>query len=141
MKCVRCVAASKTILSLPVRGAWIEIKMLHVDDVSRLCRSPCGERGLKSFAEQQERKAERSLPVRGAWIEIVRTNDAELQFVRRSPCGERGLKFPAPPRCAVVLCGRSPCGERGLKCCVGGDATEEEESLPVRGAWIEIYWT
>ena len=47
LKCVRCVAASKTILSLPVRGAWIEMVFLQVGGGGRIRRSPCGERGLK----------------------------------------------------------------------------------------------
>ena len=35
-------------VSLPVRGAWIEI--VHRSQSARSCRrSPCGERGLKSF--------------------------------------------------------------------------------------------
>ena len=36
-------------LSLPVRGAWIEISFQPVSRASRAGRSPCGERGLKSF--------------------------------------------------------------------------------------------
>ena len=37
-------------LSLPVRGAWIEIEdvpLLHLK--RKVGRSPCGERGLKSY--------------------------------------------------------------------------------------------
>ena len=33
--------------SLPVRGAWIEIGKLHLNWLVSFCRSPCGERGLK----------------------------------------------------------------------------------------------
>ena len=56
----------------------------------------------------------------------------------RSPCGERGLKLWLPSR-ARTLPGRSPCGERGLKC-AGWDYNDLlTKSLPVRGAWIEIY--
>ena len=58
-------------LSLPVRGAWIEIKppvfMAWEDER----RSPCGERGLKFFAQIQKAFRDKSLPVRGAWIEIL----------------------------------------------------------------------
>ena len=43
---------------------------------------------------------------------------------------------PAAPR--VIPCGRSPCGERGLKCCIQTCKAGRRESLPVRGAWIEI---
>ena len=35
------------ILSLPVRGAWIEISFSDCNPVNSECRSPCGERGLK----------------------------------------------------------------------------------------------
>ena len=33
---------------------------------------------------------------------------------------------------------RSPCGERGLKFVLDVVAVHIDESLPVRGAWIEI---
>ena len=44
---------------------------------------------------------------------------------------------------AVVLVSRrSPCGERGLKLHGGADGGNRHESLPVRGAWVEIFlWT
>ena len=81
-----------TTLSLPVRGAWVEMQKcaLYVSKTRR--RSPCGERGLKCESRWQDALA-----------------------MCRSPCGERGLKCwrrrfrPPPPA------GRSPCGERGLK--------------------------
>ena len=57
-------------MSLPVRGAWVEILHFRMRRAFALCRSPCGERGLKC---DWERGAEN--PERG-----------------RSPCGERGLK-------------------------------------------------
>ena len=62
---------TEKVLSLPVRGAWIEIRSgggLH-DHQRR--RSPCGERGLKSCAIRAASKAAASLPVRGAWIEMT----------------------------------------------------------------------
>ena len=34
---------------------------------------------------------------------------------------------------------RSPCGERGLKCRVRSLQGKTQLSLPVRGAWVEIY--
>ena len=39
----------------------------------------------------------------------------------------------------AVRVGRSPCGERGLKSCVLDSKHADIRSLPVRGAWIEIY--
>ena len=56
--------------SLPVRGAWIEIKSIIV---------------------QPKTKAG-SLPVRGAWIEMPIMSRQYIAILGRSPCGERGLK-------------------------------------------------
>ena len=81
----------KIALSLPVRGAWIEIRLFV----------PNGH-------------AEESLPVRGAWIEIIRPRRYTAGTFRRSPCGERGLKYKPRFRLRFAT-GRSPCGERGLK--------------------------
>ena len=57
-------------MSLPPRGAWIEIllRRLLFDTISS--RSPRGERGLKSIIGQINLLSETSLPPRGAWIEI-----------------------------------------------------------------------
>ena len=56
-------------LSLPVRGAWIEIAGA-AKNRQRIRRSPCGERGLKL----------------ALGVILV------LLGACRSPCGERGLK-------------------------------------------------
>ena len=55
--------------SLPVRGAWIETTSSH-GHMRTLCRSPCGERGLKHALYAHLRYLP-SLPVRGAWIETL----------------------------------------------------------------------
>ena len=61
-------------LSLPVRGAWIE--MLGIIGIAY------------DMAE--------SLPVRGAWIEILTWGAKKYASEDgRSPCGERGLKCSA----------------------------------------------
>ena len=60
----------KAAVSLPVRGAWIEIVATVDEDNRRAGRSPCGERGLKSFILFNISSATMSLPVRGAWIEM-----------------------------------------------------------------------
>ena len=39
----------------------------------------------------------------------------------------------------IVRFGRSPSGERGLKSRVHGAAGGDMRSLPIRGAWIEIF--
>ena len=57
-------------LSLPVRGAWIEMTGSAPSSHQAGRRSPCGERGLKSVAAGAIRDAAASLPVRGAWIEM-----------------------------------------------------------------------
>ena len=57
-------------LSLPVRGAWVEMRNVGGHDESR-SRSPCGERGLKLRFRMLYRNLMMSLPVRGAWVEIA----------------------------------------------------------------------
>ena len=57
-------------MSLPTRGAWIEILLLTVTH-SATCRSPRGERGLKCGNLDPQQHADASLPTRGAWIEIL----------------------------------------------------------------------
>ena len=149
------------LLSLPVRGAWIEMQYTWEHLAETLSRSPCGERGLKchsaaSFVPRGGRspcgerglkfprevvrlQGQRSLPVRGAWIEMPPCGRRCAAPKSRSPCGERGLK------CLITQCPfdrffcRSPCGERGLKSTCNTDKKERLiTSLPVRGAWIEI---
>ena len=40
-------------------------------DPVQACRSPCGERGLKSVFLMGSLEKVSSLPVRGAWVEIL----------------------------------------------------------------------
>ena len=79
-------------MSLPVRGAWIEIRPVCPPDTGFVRRSPCGERGLKFHVAG----------VQG------------ISVAGRSPCGERGLKCKTAVKAMEKAC-RSPCGERGLK--------------------------
>ena len=65
--------------SLPARGAWIEIFGVSIMVVPFGCRSPQGERGLKS---------------------CVRVGS--LDRFGRSPQGERGLKFQREAHAAVA---------------------------------------
>ena len=58
-------------VSLPVRGAWVEIALVQSHEADAPRRSPCGERGLKSYK----------------WLY------AAYVVSSRSPCGERGLKW------------------------------------------------
>ena len=52
--------------SLPVRGAWIEIAGTMRLSVRYCCRSPCGERGLKSFAAALVRRRPSVAPRAGS---------------------------------------------------------------------------
>ena len=79
-------------MSLPVRGAWIEI--MNNTRYITYCQL--------------------SLPVRGAWIEMGKALRLKIDLFRRSPCGERGLKYFESFSRISRSC-RSPCGERGLK--------------------------
>ena len=102
-------------LSLPVRGAWIEISR---ENIANLLTSSLPVRGawIEMRAEAQAEFPGTSLPVRGAWIEMA--------LERAEP---------------ATACSRSPCGERGLKCLRWFEhRTHRRASLPVRGAWIEI---
>ncbi len=58
-------------LSLPVRGAWVEILQGKTQLQVAEGRSPCGERGLKFGLQLAASQAAQSLPVRGAWVEIL----------------------------------------------------------------------
>ena len=125
-------------MSLPARGAWIEIaKLIHRLQMGR-GRSPHGERGLKCSKQAQQHMTKQSLPARGAWIEIRSVCMRHLGKRCRSPHGERGLKLRVAHISGVSVYSRSPHGERGLKCKKVGYAVKKIRSLPARGAWIEI---
>ena len=83
----------KPFLSLPVRGAWVEIYLNKEREQHAIGRSPCGERGLKSIPTDVFCSFVGSLPVRGAWVEIVICLLLRSASKCRSPCGERGLKY------------------------------------------------
>ena len=125
-------------MSLPVRGAWIEISQ-RVHFVGRVTsRSPCGERGLKFVQQTRQADVVGSLPVRGAWIEILQGKTqlqvAEASLPVRGAWIEMCAWMAANDFCAC----RSPCGERGLKYHRVFRYAGTASSLPVRGAWIEI---
>ena len=64
-------------LSLPPRGAWIEIFYGNKGDaIAEVGRSPHGERGLKCKEYNEYSYNGWSLPPRGAWIEICLTSSA-----------------------------------------------------------------
>ena len=66
-------------LSLPSRGAWIEISPPAPCDLPAPGRSPRGERGLKLDALGETSGKVMSLPSRGAWIEMGEADSAYEQ--------------------------------------------------------------
>ena len=149
-----------TVSSLPVRGAWVEMRILRTLSTSGLSRSPCGERGLKLYTTHRPRHLPRrspcgerglkflssvrarhggrgSLPVRGAWVEILLRCKNRVNVGGRSPCGERGLKFPAYRRTPLRV---QSLPVRGAWVEIDIYTAEKDylPSLPVRGAWVEI---
>ena len=100
--------------SLPTRGAWIEIIFVEATFESLSCRSPHGERGLKSLPAAPAQARLPSLPTRGAWIEI-RASAIAMKFLASLPT--RGAWIEISSR-------------RWRRHC--------HQSLPTRGAWIEI---
>ena len=103
----------------------------------RIRRSPHGERGLKSV-ESDRKSAGRSRSPhgeRGLKWRVQLFQGYQLQS--RSPHGERGLKSCGPASTVIAMC-RSPHGERGLKLTSLRRSLSPPESLPTRGAWIEI---
>ena len=69
MKSVAVVRVGLAILSLPMRGEWIEIM--------------AAKKGGRGCA---------SLPMRGEWIEIQSRDESANPHNCLSPCGESGLK-------------------------------------------------
>ena len=147
-------------MSLPVRGAWVEIGGSGQRGRLSGRRSPCGERGLKFRACAGEKSQNESLPVRGAWVEIFRGGACASPSVSLPVRGAwvemhkkravlQGKRWSLPVRGAwVEIAGgsggsggdwrRSPCGERGLKSVVCRSFSCPFRSLPVRGAWVEM---
>ena len=105
--------------SLPIRGAWIDISRTCGTASAPPCRSPSGERGLKSEMDVQQHDLGQSLPIRGAWIEIRNIARRSVRHGCRSPSGGAWVE---------ITCTRSA-------------RTRTRSSLPIRGAWIEITWT
>ena len=74
LKFVKQGLQNHTRMSLPIRGAWIEISSRRPTVRKSTSRSPSGERGLKCKSQ------------------VARKH----MFRRRSPSGERGLKLARP---------------------------------------------
>ncbi len=79
-------------MSLPSRGAWIEIVKICARTLIFTSRSLHGERGLKYYVASDVGTRLPSLPSRGAWIEIAKEAGQAITELGRSLHGERGLK-------------------------------------------------
>ena len=95
-------------LSLPVRGAWVEIYAVGKAAGLALSLPVRGAWVEISSHRAGSSVAARSLPVRGAWVEIGSRGRPLVAGARRSPCGERGLKY----FCSSVPVGRAPVAPR-----------------------------
>ena len=110
-----CNESCAFLLSLPARGAWIEI-CAGRRRCSRWTKSlPARGAWIEIISCPYPRPRPASLPARGAWIEIIVARPPQQVKIGRSPQGERGLKYSFN----IVNCIRN-------------------QSLPARGEWIEI---
>ena len=100
--------------SLPAGGAWIEMPWCHRTGWPHQCRSPQGERGLKSKSGSRLPVSYMSLPAGGAWIEIVN-------------CDAGG-----------ILSWSLPAGGAWIEMIATTDDKSALSSLPAGGAWIEM---
>ena len=159
MKCGNPREKLASPLSLPMRGAWIEIYPFGFNLKRFSRRSPCGgawiemniagcpgltawslpmrERGLKFQRSSITDRERRSLPMRGAWIEIYPFGFNLKRFSRRSPCGGAWIEMNIAG-CPGLTAWSLPMRERGLKFQRSSITDRERRSLPMRGAWIEI---
>ena len=90
MKCLTAEPSDIPTMSLPVRGAWIEIPPFGISPCST-SSLPVRGAWIEMLLLAWKKSSTQSLPVRGAWIEISRS-PLVCPSKRRSPCGERGLK-------------------------------------------------
>ena len=103
-----------------------------------VCRSPSGERGLKSRVLYVVLQFHTSLPIRGAWIEIYLLG-AFVADWGSLPIRGAWIEILCCVITVMANVSRSPSGERGLKSRPVRRARRGKlQSLPIRGAWIEI---
>ena len=86
------IANLLTSTSLPVRGAWVEIPMTFIKNWMAASLPVRGAWVEISDGGGMVSPDVPSLPVRGAWVEICDCFQTVNLLQRRSPCGERGLK-------------------------------------------------
>jgi len=73
------------LLSLPARGAWIEMAYFSLSRSAMCGRSPPGERGLKFLMQLYALFLYWSLPARGAWIEIFMSLVVTMPAIKSLP--------------------------------------------------------
>ena len=132
------LAASCAFSSLPARGAWIEIKRTSKATTAAWRSLPARGAWIEMPEPLAASCAFSSLPARGAWIEIKRTSKATTAAWRSLPARGAWIEIISKSSLTKRQTGRSPHGERGLKWFalpIHGDIA----SLPARGAWIEMY--
>ena len=66
---MRSLLYALTVLSLPLRGAWIEITERTLNDSLRMSL-PLRGAWIEILANERAQAGQSSLPLRGAWIEI-----------------------------------------------------------------------
>ena len=123
--------------SLSSRRAWIEILYPQACSPLPRCRSPHGERGLKSCIIWGRAAIITSLSSRRAWIEIK--GGKKSGESRRVALLTESVDWNKQDTavCDTVI-SRSPHGERGLKCKSKHLTQQQTASLSSRRAWIEI---
>ena len=80
-----------------------------------LCRSPHGERGLKSNGGRRDPIEASRSPHGERGLKFELSGDSSTNRYGRSPHGERGLKYKNQDDLRRISISRSPHGERGLK--------------------------
>ena len=147
------------LLSLPTRGAWIEIKIIWTCWNISAVAPHTGSVDWNHYGAAVCASHWMSLPTRGAWIEIffhlqsiscyvVAPHTGSVDWNSRLRAAWAPLQV-APHTGSVdwndstiksrsKLTSRSPHGERGLKFCGVLLCISVIKSLPTRGAWIEI---
>ena len=88
---MRSLLYALTVLSLPMRGAWIEMREA-LAGLIRIASLPMRGAWIEIQLPAGVGRERKSLPMRGAWIEIQIFAMKDRQ-IGRSPCGERGLKY------------------------------------------------
>ena len=74
MKSVVSLVSALVLVSLPVRGAWIEIICLMLDRILSAMSLPVRGAWIEIASSGGLQICNQSLPVRGAWIEITSTS-------------------------------------------------------------------